>query len=282
MAGLLDAVLEARLLHALVEGVRAAWPELAAGRGADERGRRALDRVQPLLPGPVESRDRSEQAPRIRHLRVVEERPRRRPFDDPARVHDEDLVRDVGDDPEVVRDQDHRRVELVFEPVDELEDLRLDRHVERGRRLVGDQHVGVAGERHRDHRPLPHPAGELVRVVLHARVGVGDPDLPEQVDRAPPRLPLVGPLVDLDRLADLRPDGIDGVQRGHRILEDHRHLVAADFLQLVLVHLEHVAALVEHLSLEAGVPVARQAEQRHRGHALAGARLAHDPEHLSA
>ncbi len=34
----------------------------------------------------------------------------------------------------------------------QLEDRGLDRHVERRGRLVGDDHVGLAGDRHRDHR----------------------------------------------------------------------------------------------------------------------------------
>ena len=40
----------------------------------------------------------------------------------------------------------------------------LDGDVERGRRLVGDQDVGLVGERHRDHHPLALAARELVRI----------------------------------------------------------------------------------------------------------------------
>src|SRR3712207_8532357 len=35
-------------------------------------------------------------------------------------------------------------------------------------------------------------------------------------------------LVGLDLLGDLRPDAVHRVQRGHRVLEDHRVLLAAD------------------------------------------------------
>ena len=49
---------------------------------------------------------------------------------------------------------------------DQVEDLRLHGDVERGGRLVGDQQLRVADQRHRDHRALPHAAGELVRVVV--------------------------------------------------------------------------------------------------------------------
>ena len=56
------------------------------------------------------------------------------------------------------------------------EDLRLDRHVERRRRLVGDQQRRAADQRHRDHRALPQAAGKLERVACRsARAGSGKP-----------------------------------------------------------------------------------------------------------
>jgi hypothetical protein len=47
----------------------------------------------------------------------------------------------------------------------ERQDLRLDGHVERGGRLVGDQQRRVAGQRHGDHHALAHAARQLVRVL---------------------------------------------------------------------------------------------------------------------
>src|SRR5690242_6832033 len=77
-----DAVLEPRLLLALLECVRAPRAELATVRQVDQRRRGTLDRVQALRPGPVEARDRPEQAPRVRHLRVVEDVALRATLDD--------------------------------------------------------------------------------------------------------------------------------------------------------------------------------------------------------
>ena len=48
------------------------------------------------------------------------------------------------------------------------EDLRLDRHVERRGRLVGDQQRRLAGHRQRDHHALAHAARELVRILAQA------------------------------------------------------------------------------------------------------------------
>ena len=57
--------------------------------------------------------------------------------------------------------------------LEQLEDLRLHRDVERGGRLVGDQQVGLVGERHGDHDALALAAGELVRIAR-------EPPLPDR------------------------------------------------------------------------------------------------------
>ena len=51
-----------------------------------------------------------------------------------------------------------------------FEDLRLHGDVERGGRLVGDQQVGLVGERHRDHHALALAAGELMRIAREPRL----------------------------------------------------------------------------------------------------------------
>jgi hypothetical protein len=55
-----------------------------------------------------------------------------------------------------------------FERRKQLQNLRLDRHVERRRGLVGDEELRLTGERHGDHDALAHAAGELVRVIVDA------------------------------------------------------------------------------------------------------------------
>ena len=76
----------------------------------------------------------------------------------------------------------------VLQRAHEIEDLRLDGHVERGGRLVGDQELRVAGQRHRDHRALAHAAGQLVRIIVNALLGRGDAHAAQQFDRALARL----------------------------------------------------------------------------------------------
>jgi hypothetical protein len=47
--------------------------------------------------------------------------------------------------------------------VQDAQDLRLHGDVQGGRRLVGEDEVGVVRDRHRDHHTLPHAAGQFVR-----------------------------------------------------------------------------------------------------------------------
>ena len=74
-----------------------------------------------------------------------------------------------------------------LQPQQQLQDLVLDGDVERRGRLVGQQQLRPAGQRDRDHRALPHAAGELVRIVVEPPLRVRDADLVQQLDRRAPR-----------------------------------------------------------------------------------------------
>ena len=84
------------------------------GGGLRQRRRLARDLRQPLDVR-VEPRQRAEQAPRVRVLRVLEDRVDRAVLDDLRGVHHDDVVGRLGDDAEVVRDQHDRRAVIVLE-----------------------------------------------------------------------------------------------------------------------------------------------------------------------
>ncbi len=110
-------------------------------------------------------------------------------------------------------DQQDGEAELPPEVGEELEDLRLQGDVERRGRLVGEQQLRPAGERHGDHRPLALAAGELVGVVAEPPSGVGDRHPVEQPRRRgpgrAPRQPLAGRAgrMGAQDLGDLEADG---------------------------------------------------------------------------
>ena len=122
--------------------VRAARVERAAGRQVDQAGRGALDRHQPVAHLPVEAGHRAEQAPGVGVLAGARKIVLRGAvLDALAAVHDQDVVGQLGDDAEVVGDDDDRGAELLLQVADQVEDLRLHGDVERGGRLVGDQQL---------------------------------------------------------------------------------------------------------------------------------------------
>ena len=201
----------------------------------------------------------------------------------PAGVHDQDVVGDLGDHAEIMGDDDDRRAELGLQFGDQVEDLSLHGDVQRGGRLVGDQQLGIVAQRHRDHHPLSHAAGELVRVVGHPDRGLRDADPGQHVDGALAGL-LAGRLAVVDpvRLGDLVAHLVEGVQRGQRVLEDHGHLGPAELPHPGRVRVGQFLAVQPDLAGDPRLGAAVQAHDAQAGHALARARLADDAERAAA
>ncbi len=258
---------------------RAAGREGAARGEVDQRRRRPPDGGERLVTLGVQPREAAEQPQRVRHPRVVVDGVGLADLNRLAGVHDQHPVGHPGHHPEVVGDQHDRRRGALLHAPQGVQDLRLDGHVQGGGRLVGDDHVRVVGHRHGDDGPLPHPAGELVRVVPGPVGGVGDADQVEQLHGPGPGLGFADVLVGQDRLLELPADRVHGVQAGHGVLEDHGDLLAPDSGLLLVGQPEQVAAAEVDLAADAG-RAGKQAHDRQGGHALAGARLADDPQHL--
>jgi hypothetical protein len=139
-----------------------------------------------------------------------------------AEVHDGDTVRDVPHHGEVVRDEDVREAEVGLERLEQVDDLRADRDVERRDGLVQDQELRVERERAGDADALALPARELVREAV--RVLRAEADRPQQLVDAPLALRARVMAVDPQRLGDDVAHGHARVERGVRVLEDDLHL----------------------------------------------------------
>jgi hypothetical protein len=71
-------------------------------------------------------------------LRLPKDRADRPFLDDAPGIHDRNAVRGLCDHAEIVSNQQQREMECRFHLAQQVENLRLDRHIESGRRLVGD------------------------------------------------------------------------------------------------------------------------------------------------
>ena len=204
-------------------------------------------------------------------------------LDDARRIHHVDAVGVAGDHAEIVRDHDQRDVEPARQILHQFQDLRLDGDIERGRRLVGDDQLRIAGEPDGDHHALAHAAGEVMRILLEPALAVGDADQPQQLERALARLRLAHLEMDEQRLHDLLPDRQDRIERGHRLLEDHGDVAPAHRAHVVVGELEQVATLEQDAAGgDAGRVPGQQPHDGERGHRLAAAGFADDGHDLAA
>ena len=167
---------------------------------------------------------------------------------------------------------------------EQLQDLRLDGDVERGGRLVGDQEVGLVGERHRDHHALALAARELMRIGVEPALRLGNADLLQQLDDARARRARrCRPLVQEQRLGDLLLDRVQRIERGHRLLEHHGDAVAADLAQLALGGAPTSSWPLKRM-LPRGMaarPDRAELQDRQRRHRLAGAGFADQRQRLA-
>ena len=104
-------------------------------------------------------------------------------LDDLAEVHHRDPVAHVPHDRQVVRDEDQRQAQVALQLAQQVEDLRLDRDVERRDRLVGHDHLRLERERAGDADALALAARELVRIAVVV-LGVEPDPVHQLLDRA--------------------------------------------------------------------------------------------------
>ena len=196
-------------------------------------------------------------------------------LDDLPLEHHRHPSADLTHDGEVVGDEHRRPVgQLVGE---QLQDLALDQDVERGGGLVAQHQAGTVGQRHGDECALPLAPRQLVRVGAGDPLRLGDPDATEPgehlvVDASP-----AFAVVQRHHLPHLPAHLHGGIQGGHRLLEDHRHLVAPESAHLVLGEPHELAAVEPDAAGDVRVG-GQEAHDRERRHGLARPGLADDPQ----
>ena len=85
-------------------------------------------------------------------------------FDHFTEIHHADFIRKVFHYGKIMRDEQYRKPEFIPEIVKQIDNLRLNRHVERGNGFVGYYHVGIHHDSPGNAYSLSLSARELVRV----------------------------------------------------------------------------------------------------------------------
>ena len=201
-------------------------------------------------------------------------------LDAQALVHDVNAVGDAPDEAEIVRDEDDRQAKSLLQLPEQCQDAGLHRDIERGRRLVRDQQIGIERQCHRDHHPLALAARQLVRIGVELGGRVIDGDQLEQLERpvagGGPRHSGMAP----QRRRHLLADAVERVERRHRLLEDHGHSGAAKTIELSRRGAEQLRAAIARRSGRDAVG-GEQAHDRQHRLALARAELADDGDRLA-
>ena len=180
-------------------------------------------------------------------------------------------------------DQDHAHVQLFIELQDQVQDLRLDRHVQGRGGLVRDQQSGLTGQGNGDHDALAHAAGQFVRILVHPCFRGRNAHQAQHFHGARVGFLSAHVLVNAQRLHDLVGNAQHRVQGRQRVLKDHGDIPAADVLHFPEGQVQDIPALQQHLALIAGhVFLVIEPHDGHARHALAASGLAHQAENLAA
>jgi hypothetical protein len=125
--------------------------------------------------------------------------------------HNQNTIGEIGDDAEVVGDEEDGHTELIAEIAKEIENLGLDGDIKGGGGFIGNEEFGLAGQSHSDHGALLHSARKLVRIVVRAEFGITDADEFEETSDFGGGARKFG-LMEAEGFGDLEADGEDGVE----------------------------------------------------------------------
>lgn len=176
-------------------------------------------------------------------------------------VHNHHPVADPFDHRQVVCDEEQGQAVPLLHVLQQVEDLGLYRHVERGYWLIAQQHAGLQDECAGDADPLALSAGEFVRSSVTDHVWV-EPDRVEHLVHSFPGGRADGVAPDAHPLGDDVADCAPWVEGGDRVLKYHLkvgpdapEVIATQACQLLAVEVDRATS--RWWQLEDGSPSGR-------------------------
>ena len=126
-----------------------------------------------------------------------------------------------------MRDENYRHAKVRLQFLKQPQDLRLHGDIECGGGFIGNEHLGIGDQRHRNHHALAHAPGKFVWIRMHPLGSIADAHLFQHGYRlVKGRFP-IRQAVNQQRLNQLLRNAEVRIERGHRILKDHRDAFAA-------------------------------------------------------
>lgn len=200
------------------------------------------------------------------------------PFDNLARIEDENAVGEAGKQSGIVGDENHCETEFFPQRTEDAENFHLRDGIKRGGRFVRYHNRRITGNGLGDESALALAAAELMRIRARDAVCVSRKELCEDFPRAFGQIPIPRVLVRGQHLANLFADADGRMEGERRLLKDESDSAAADLSQLLISGLEEIFAF-EQYGAAADQAVGRKKPQnRCRERAFAGTGFAEDTE----
>ncbi len=178
-------------------------------------------------------------------------------------------------------DEDHRRTVTFLHGGDQLDDTGLDRHVEGGCRLVGDEKARAARKCHGDQDALAHAAGKLVGIFVEQRCAMREVDGLKFLQRAlAPSFAGAEPDV-MKVFLHLLADTQDGIETGKRLLRNEGDVTAEQLAAFAAAHADQILAVEGERSLRDGETFRQELRYGAADHRFSGAGLTDEPEDLA-
>lgn len=206
-------------------------------------------------------------------------------FHDTASIHDRDVIGSFCNDPDIVRQEQERRVEFLVDLDELIEDIFLCDHVERRRRLVQDDEARAEQERECDHHALLHAARHLMGVRFEHSLCVQLDHIEQLVQPHEKRLFGSDCAVIERRFVELIVNGHKGIERALRRLKHHGYLFPAKAPQFFPFQFRNIQVL---LSVKDDFPLCDlsgrrdRLQQRADRRGLAASALAHERRDAAA
>ena len=199
-------------------------------------------------------------------------------LDQLAQIHNTDAVGDMLDNAQVMRDKEVGQAHLLLQVLKHIDDLRLNRDIQRGDRLIADDELRVHSQRTGDADTLTLTARELVRVAVGMLTVQAD-TLQQGDDLVVALLGVGAQVVDVDALAHNVADRHAGVKARVGVLEHNLHTAAVG----QHVHRDLLFLVKQHLAVIDDGAVRRliQTQQGAAGGGLAAAGLADQTQGLA-
>jgi hypothetical protein len=231
--------------------------------------------------GIVDIGDRPKELKGIGVPRIREEALNRPNLHDIACIHDCQGSTRLGDDSEIVRDQQKPEPRVISQAPEQFQDLVLNRDVQRCRWLVTQQDPRLGGQRDRYQDALPRTARQLMGIGGRPAPGIGDSYLGHEFDRFFQRSTTTDLAIGLRAFSYLIAYPHHRVERTERFLEDDADPTSDGRSKLSVREHRDLSTLETYTSRDNLCVAGQQPQDRPERHRLAAPRFTYQSEGLA-